>query len=68
MNNIISFTDDLNCDNSLFKSLGDDYVINTPRFGIFKEQAPLTEAQNDENTGELMGCLRIQIKLIYQND
>ena len=37
----------------MFKSLGDDYIINTPRFGIFKEQAPLTEAQNDENTGEL---------------
>ena len=52
----------------MFKSLGDDYVINTPRFGIFTEQAPLTEAQNDENTGELMKHQRIKIRSIYFND
>ena len=40
------------CDNSFFKSLGDAYIVNTPRYGIFKEQPALTEYQLAENQGK----------------
>ena len=47
------FTEDNpKCDNSFFKSLGDAYIVNTPRYGVFKEQPALTEYQLAENEGK----------------